>query len=214
MQYKNKCSDIAAFLSEHGIDAAAIHGGLDQRERDQVLLQFANGSCPVLVASDVAARGLDIPALEMVVNHELPRDADTYVHRIGRTGRAGEKGKAFSLVTPADTHRLRVIEDHLETPCICDVLASLDRDPNYALRGDCVTVQLDAGRRQKVRPGDILGALTGDAGLPGDQIGKITILDNNSFVAIQRPSLRQAMNYLTNGKVKGRKIKARRLPFK
>ena len=211
---KKQCSDVANFLCEHDIEAIALHGDLDQRERDQVLLQFANRSCPVLVASDVAARGLDIPSLEMVVNVDLPRDADTYIHRIGRTGRAGEKGKAFSLVTPADTHRLRVIEDHLETPCICDVLASLDRDPNYALRGDCVTVQLDGGRRQKVRPGDILGALTGDAGLPGDQIGKITILDNSSFVAIQRPSLRQAMNYLAAGKVKGRKIKARRLPSK
>ena len=211
---KKQCSDVASFLCEHDIEAIALHGDLDQRERDQVLLQFANGSCPVLVASDVAARGLDIPALEMVVNVDLPRDADTYVHRIGRTGRAGEKGKAFSLVTPADTHRLRVIEDHLETPCICDVLASLDRDPNYELKGDFVTVQLDAGRKQKVRPGDILGALTGDAALPGDQIGKIMILDYSSFVAIQRPALRQAMNYLSDGKVKGRKIRARRLRLK
>ncbi len=211
---KKQCSDVASFLCEHDIEAIALHGDLDQRERDQVLLQFANDSCPVLVASDVAARGLDIPALEMVVNVDLPRDADTYVHRIGRTGRAGEKGKAFSLVTPADTHRLRVIEEHLETPCLCDVLASLDRDPNYELKGNCVTLQLDAGRKQKVRPGDILGALTGDAGLPGDQIGKITILDNSSFVALRRPALRQAMNYLSDGKVKGRKIRARRLRLK
>lgn len=208
---KKQCADVARFLCEHDIEAIALHGDLEQRERDQVLLQFANGSCPVLVASDVAARGLDIPSLEMVVNVDLPRDADTYVHRIGRTGRAGEKGKAFSLVTPADNHRLRMIEEYLEAPCICDVLASLDRDPNYVLKGDCVTVQLDAGRKQKVRPGDILGALTGDAGLPGDQIGKITILENSSFVAVQRPALRQAMNYLSNGKVKGRRIRARRL---
>ena len=211
---KKQCSDVASFLCEHDIEAIALHGDLDQRERDQVLLQFANDSCPVLVASDVAARGLDIPALEMVVNVDLPRDADTYVHRIGRTGRAGEKGKAYSLVTPADTHRLRALEEHLETSCICDVLASLDRDPNYELKGNCVTLQLDAGRKQKVRPGDILGALTGDAGLPGDQIGKITILDNSSFVALRRPALRQAMNYLSDGKVKGRKIRARRLRLK
>ena len=208
---KKQCSDIAAFLSEHDIDAAAIHGDLDQRERDQVLLQFANGSCPVLVASDVAARGLDIPALEMVVNHELPRDADTYVHRIGRTGRAGERGKAFSLVTPAEAPRMRAIEAHLGTSCICDVRASLNRDPNYELRGAMVTVQLDAGRKQKLRAGDILGALTGDAALPGDHIGKITILDNSSYVAVQRTVLRQAMNYLADGKVKGRSIRARRL---
>jgi ATP-independent RNA helicase DbpA len=118
---KKQCAEVAAFLQEHDIEAAAIHGDLDQRDRDQVLLQFTNNSCPVLVASDVAARGLDIPALAMVVNFELPRDGDTYVHRIGRTGRAGETGQAFSLVTPSEAPRLRVIEDHLDINCLCDV---------------------------------------------------------------------------------------------
>lgn len=208
---KKQCAEVARFLSDHDIEAAAIHGDLDQRERDQVLVQFANESCPVLVASDVAARGLDIPALEMVVNVELPRDADTYVHRIGRTGRAGQSGKAFSLVAPSEVGRMRVIEDYLGNSCVCDVLASLDRDPNYELRGPMITVQLDAGRKQKVRPGDILGALTGDAGLSGGQIGKISIMDNWSYVAVHRAALRQAMNFLADGKVKGRAVRARRL---
>ena len=208
---KKQCAEVARFLSDHDIEAAAIHGDLDQRERDQVLVQFANESCPVLVASDVAARGLDIPALEMVVNVELPRDADTYVHRIGRTGRAGQSGKAFSLVAPSEVGRMRVIEDYLGNSCVCDVLASLDRDPNYELRGPMITVQLDAGRKQKVRPGDILGALTGDAGLSGDQIGKLSIMDNWSYVAVHRAALRQAMNFLADGKVKGRAVRARRL---
>jgi ATP-independent RNA helicase DbpA len=208
---KKQCAEVARFLSDHDIEAAAIHGDLDQRERDQVLVQFANESCPVLVASDVAARGLDIPALEMVVNVELPRDADTYVHRIGRTGRAGQSGKAFSLVAPSEVGRMRVIEDYLGNSCVCDVLASLDRDPNYELRGPMITLQLDAGRKQKVRPGDILGALTGDAGLSGDQIGKISIMDNWSYVAVHRAALRQAMNFLADGKVKGRAVRARRL---
>jgi ATP-independent RNA helicase DbpA len=106
---------------------------------------------------------------------------------------------------------MRAIEAHLGTTCICDVRASLNRDPNYELRGAMVTVQLDAGRKQKVRAGDVLGALTGDAALSGDDIGKITILDNSSYVAVQRTVLRQAMNYLANGKVKGRAIRARRL---
>ena len=211
---KKQCAEVARFLCEHDIEAAAIHGDLEQRDRDQVLLQFANNSCPVLVASDVAARGLDIPSLEMVVNFELPRDADTYVHRIGRTGRAGESGLAMSLVTPPESPRMRVIEDYLKSHCVCDVLASLDRDPNYQLQGSMVTLQLDAGRKQKIRPGDILGALTGDAGLSGDAIGKIKILDNGSYVAIERSALQQAMNYLAEGKVKGRSIKARRLKAK
>jgi ATP-independent RNA helicase DbpA len=208
---KKQCAEVAAFLQEHDIEAAAIHGDLDQRDRDQVLLQFTNNTYPVLVASDVAARGLDIPALAMVVNFELPRDGDTYVHRIGRTGRAGETGQAFSLVTPAEAPRLRVIEDHLHINCLCDVLASLNRNPNYQLQGTMATLQFDAGRKQKLRPGDILGALTGDAGLAGEQIGKIKILDNSSYVAIARPALRQAMNYLAQGKIKGRAIRVRRL---
>ena len=208
---KQQCAEVARFLITHDIETAAIHGDLDQRERDQVLLQFANDSCPVLVASDVAARGLDIPLLEMVVNYELPRDADTYVHRIGRTGRAGESGQAFSLVTPPEAPRMRVVEEYLNTNCICDVLSSLDRDPNYQLQGSKVTLQFDAGRKQKIRPGDLLGALTGDAGLSGGQIGNITIAETSSYVAIDRLALRQAMNYLANGKVKGRAIRARRL---
>ncbi len=208
---KQQCAEVARFLRQHDIEAAAIHGDLDQRERDQVLLQFANDSCPVLVASDVAARGLDIPLLAMVVNYELPRDADTYVHRIGRTGRAGESGKAYSLVTPPEAPRMRVIEEYVKTNCICDVLSSLDRDPNYELQGSMVTLQFDAGRKQKIRPGDLLGVLTGDAGLAGGQIGKISISDNSSCVAIERSALRQAMNYLADGKVKGRAVRVRRL---
>ena len=208
---KKQCAEVTDFLNEHDIQAKALHGDMDQRERDQVLLQFANGSCPVLVATDVAARGLDIKSLAMVVNYELPRDPEVYVHRIGRTGRAGETGLAFSLVTESETPRLRQIEQYQDQPCACDVLASLDRDPNYELKGEWVTIQFDAGRKQKMRPGDILGALTGDAGLPGASIGKITIADYSSYVAVSRDVLRQAMNYLSQGKIKGRNVRARRL---
>lgn len=208
---KKQCAEVGDFLNQHDIEAKALHGDLDQRERDQVLLQVANGSCPVLVATDVAARGLDIKSLAMVVNYELPRDPEVYVHRIGRTGRAGETGLAFSLVTESETPRLRQIEQYQDQPCACDVLASLDRDPNYELKGDWVTIQFDAGRKQKMRPGDILGALTGDAGLQGSSIGKITIADYSSYVAVSRSVLRQAMNYLSQGKIKGRNVRARRL---
>ena len=208
---KKQCAEVADFLNEHDIQAKPLHGDMEQRERDQVLLQFANGSCPVLVATDVAARGLDIKSLAMVVNYELPRDPEVYVHRIGRTGRAGATGLAFSLVTEAETPRLRQIEQYQDQPCACDVLASLDRDPNYELKGEWVTIQFDSGRKQKMRPGDILGALTGDAGLAGADIGKITIADYSSYVAVTRTGLRQAMNYLSQGKIKGRSIRARRL---
>jgi ATP-independent RNA helicase DbpA len=206
---KKQCDEVAELLDQHRIQALAIHGDLEQRERDQVLVQFANNSCPVLVATDLAARGLDIKSLQAVINYELPRDPEVYVHRIGRTGRAGEKGRALSIYTEAEQARLNAIEKYLGVPCICDVYESLDRRPGYTLKAPMTTLQIDAGRKQKIRPGDLLGALTGDAGLPAAQIGKIDIFDMCSFVALDRAALRQALNYLASGKVKGRAVRAR-----
>ncbi|MGB5486441.1 MAG: ATP-dependent RNA helicase DbpA [Lysobacterales bacterium] len=208
---KKQCDEVARFLSGHNIEALAIHGDLEQRERDQVLVQFSNYSCSVLVATDVAARGLDIKSLAAVINYELPRDPEIYVHRIGRTGRAGEKGIALSIFTESEQFRVKSIEQYLKKPCICDVYASLDRNPEFSLKSPMVTIQLDAGRKNKMRPGDILGALTGEAGLAGSQIGKIDIFDMSSYVALERSALRQALNYLATGKVKGRNIRARRV---
>jgi ATP-independent RNA helicase DbpA len=208
---KKQCDEVAEILRDNAIDALAIHGDLEQRERDQVMVRFANSSCNVLVATDVAARGLDIKSLQAVINYELPRDPEVYVHRIGRTGRAGEKGLALSIAVEADAPRMTAIERYQKQPCRCDVLASLDRDPRYQLEAEMVTIQIDAGRKNKIRPGDILGALTGDAGLNGSQIGKIDIFDMSSYVAVTREALRQTMNYLSQGKVKGRAVRARRI---
>ena len=208
---KRQCDEVALFLRSRQIEALAIHGDLDQRERDQVLVRFANNSCPVLVATDVAARGLDIKSLQVVINFELPRDPEIYVHRIGRTGRAGEKGLALSIFTESEQYRVSAIEQYQKNPCICDVYASLDRDPDFSMQSPMVTIQLDAGRKNKMRPGDLLGALTGDAGLAGSQIGKIDIFDMSSYVAIERSAVRQALNYLAGGKVKGRNVRARKV---
>ncbi len=206
---KIQCDEVARFLHKHQIEALAIHGDLEQRERDQVLVRFANHSCSVLVATDVAARGLDIKALQAVINFELPRDPEIYIHRIGRTGRAGEKGIALSLFTENEQLRVNAIEAFQNKPCLCDVAESLNRQMDFSLQSPMVTIQLDAGRKNKIRPGDILGALTGDAGLSGSQIGKIDIFDISSYIAIERPALRKALNYLNRGKVKGRSIRAR-----
>jgi ATP-independent RNA helicase DbpA len=208
---KKQCDEVAEFLDASRIQCLAIHGDLEQRERDQVLVQFANNSCPVLVATDVAARGLDIKSLQAVINYELPRDPEIYVHRIGRTGRAGEKGLALSIFTNSEYQRVQAIEAYLGKPCSCDVYASLDRVPGYTLKAPMVTIQIDAGRKQKIRPGDILGAMTGDAGLSASQIGKIAIFDMCSYVAVERAALRQALNYLAAGKVKGRAVRARKI---
>ncbi|MTI64607.1 ATP-dependent RNA helicase DbpA [Methylophaga sp.] len=206
---KKQCDEVASLLRDKQITALAIHGDLEQRQRDQVLVRFANNSCPVLVATDVAARGLDIKSLQMVINYELPRDPEVYVHRIGRTGRAGEKGLAVSMVTPAQTPRINAIENYRQQPCPCDVPSSLKPAKDFSLKAPMVTLQLDAGRKNKLRPGDILGALTGDAGLAGKHIGKIDIFEMSSYVAVEESASRQALHYLTNGKVKGRSIRAR-----
>ncbi|MEE4281560.1 MAG: ATP-dependent RNA helicase DbpA [Pseudomonadales bacterium] len=208
---KRDCDEVAEFLNQHRIAALAIHGDLEQRDRDKVLVQFANHSTSVLVATDVAARGLDIKSLPTVINYELPHDPEIYTHRIGRTGRAGEVGQAFSLFTSAEQVRLNAIEAHRLEPCICDVLESLDRNPDFVLQAPMVTIEINVGRKQKIRPGDILGSLTGDGGLAGAQIGKIDIFDHHCFVAIEASNFRKALGFLSNGKVKGRSVRARRI---
>ena len=147
----------------------------------------------------------------MVVNYELPRDPEIYVHRIGRTGRAGETGLAMSLAVEADAQRMAAIERFLKQPCRCDVPASLERDADYSLQPEWATLQIDAGRKQKMRPGDIRGGLTGEAGLEGKSIGKISIMDMSSYVAIAKPALRQALNYLAQGKIKNRSVRVRKI---
>jgi len=208
---KIQCDEVARFLHQHQIEALAIHGDLEQRERDQVLVRFANHSCSVLVATDVAARGLDIKSLQAVINFELPHDPEIYVHRIGRTGRAGEKGIALSLYTERERLRVKAIEEYQNKPCLSDVSESLNRAPGFTLQSPMVTIQIDAGRKNKLRPGDLLGALTGDAGLKGSQIGKIDIFDIFSYVAVERPALQKVLKYFANGKVKGRNVRARKI---
>ncbi|WP_243430750.1 ATP-dependent RNA helicase DbpA [Pseudomonas sp. 51_B] len=205
---KQQCEDVVAHLTAKGIVAQALHGDLEQRDRDQVLTMFANRSSSVLVATDVAARGLDIDGLDMVINVELARDAEIHVHRVGRTGRAGEKGIAVSLVAPAEGHRAQAIETLQKTPLRWDQLDSL-KNKGEPLLPLMSTLCIGAGRKDKLRPGDILGALTGDAGIPGKQVGKIAIFDFQAYVAVERPLAKQAMQRLNSGKIKGRALKVR-----
>jgi ATP-independent RNA helicase DbpA len=195
-------------LNARKISALALHGDLEQRERDQVLTMFANRSCSVLVATDVAARGLDIAALEAVINVELSRDAQIHIHRIGRSGRAGEKGLALSLVTPAEANRAQAIEDLQGAPLNWERIDFLKAN-DAPLLPPMTTLAIAGGRKDKLRPGDILGALTGDAGLKGAQVGKIAIFDFQAFVAVERDVAKQALKHFNEGKIKGRSFKAR-----
>ena len=208
---KIQCHEVAHFLRDNRIEAVAIHGDLEQKERDEVLVRFSNNSCPVLVATDVAARGLDIKTLKAVINYELPHDPEIYVHRIGRTGRAGESGLALSLYTEAEVGRIIAIEDYQKIESKSESADSLKRIPNFSMQASMTTLQLGSGKKNKLRPGDLLGALTKDAGLAGSQIGKIDIFDLVSYVALERSTVTKALNYLKTGKVKGRTIRAREI---
>ncbi len=208
---RQQCNEVQEELQQRGFEALALHGDLDQKERDQVLVMFSNKSCPILVATDVAARGLDIKDLGAVVNFELPRDPEVYVHRIGRTGRAGKKGIAINLYIASEAYRINALEEYLQTPIKVKRVNNTEIDEPVKLQSPMVTFCIDGGRKDKVRPGDILGALTGDGGIPGDKVGKIDIFDRIAYVAIDRTIRKKAQKQLSEGKIKGRRFKVRRL---
>ena len=208
---KQLVREVCAHLMQNNISVSALHGDLEQRDRDQVLVRFKQQSCRVLVATDVAARGLDIDDLSAVINFELPRDAETYVHRIGRTGRAGKEGLAISLFADSERYKLDMIGDYLQREIAFEALETLPAKDKDIDPPAFITLAIAGGRKDKVRPGDILGALTGDAGIAGKFVGKIDVLDYAAFVAIERDVANQALKQLTNGKIKGRKFKVRKL---
>jgi ATP-independent RNA helicase DbpA len=208
---KRECQEIAVALEHHGFHVLALHGDLDQRERDETLLRFANKSESVLVATDVAARGLDIEALDAVINYHIARDPEIHVHRIGRTGRAGSKGVACSLFAAKEHHKLSILEKFMESTIHADALPTIDLYNERPIAPSMVTVQVNGGKKHKIRPGDILGALTGEHGIAGDQVGKINIFYGASFVAIRRESVDIALQKLGEGQIKGRSFRARRI---
>jgi ATP-independent RNA helicase DbpA len=208
---KQQCRDLLDVLVAQGFNALALHGELEQRERDQVLVQFANRSCSVLVATDVAARGLDIAQLEAVINVDVTQDPEIHVHRIGRTGRADQDGWALSLASMNEMARVSSIEQAQKKEVEWHKLSELTPATPGHLQPPMATLQILGGRKEKIRPGDVLGALTGDAGFEGSQIGKINVTDMVTYVAVARDIADQAVKKLSAGKVKGKKVKVRRI---
>ncbi|AWB68250.1 ATP-dependent RNA helicase DbpA [Saccharobesus litoralis] len=198
-------------LNRYGFHALALNGDLEQRERDQTLVQFANKSASILVATDVAARGLDVENLDAVFNYDFAHDTDTHTHRVGRTGRAGNKGLACTFFTEKDAYKIEMLAELLQRDINAEALpreSVLDNRPNPA---PMVTLQIDSGKKQKIRKGDILGALTGENGIEGKQVGKIQVNDTWSFVAVERAVAKRAINKLSQGKMKGRNRRVRQL---
>ena len=208
---KQQCRDLVAVLQAQGFSALALFGELEQRERDQVLVQFANRSCSVLVATDVAARGLDIAQLEAVVNVDVTPDAEVHIHRIGRTGRAGAEGLALNLASMDEMGSVGKIEQLQGRESTWRPLSELTPGSGEPLRPPMSTLQIVGGRKEKIRAGDVLGALTGEAGFTREQVGKINVNEFSTYVAVDRRIAREAAHRLSTGRVKGKSVKVRLL---
>lgn len=204
---KREVQEVAEELANRGYSAIALHGDLEQKDRDQALIRFSNKSARILVATDVAARGLDIDNLSAVFNFHVAHDQEVHVHRIGRTGRAGSKGLAFTFYSNKDDYRIKLLEDILSrniSPSALPDVSLLDTTPPQS---EMITIRIEGGKKQKIRPGDIVGALTGQDGITGQQVGKISVSEYWSYVAVQRELLKIAFKKLSEGKLKGRKFR-------
>ncbi len=208
---KQQCRDLVAVLQAQGFSAMALFGELEQRERDQVLVQFANRSCSVLVATDVAARGLDIAQLEAVINVDVTPDSEIHIHRIGRTGRADAEGLVLNLASMDEMGSVGKIEQLQGRESDWRPLAELVPGSGGPLRAPMATLQIVGGRKEKIRAGDVLGALTGDAGFAKEQVGKINVNEFSTYVAVDRRIAREAAHKLSTGRVKGKSVKVRLL---
>jgi len=208
---KAECQAVCDELQQFGFDSAALHGDLEQKDRDRTLVRFANKSLTILVATDVAARGIDVDHVEMVINYHIAHDPEVHVHRVGRTGRAGNTGTACSLMSYKESHKVNALEDYLDITIEPSDLPSDAVFNNPITRAPMVTLQIDGGKKAKLRPGDILGALTANNALKGSQIGKIKVTAMASFVAVERKVAVKALSVIGEGKMKGRNFRVRKI---
>jgi ATP-independent RNA helicase DbpA len=206
---KAQCRDLVDVLRAEGHSALALFGELEQRERDQVLVRFANKSCSVLVATDVAARGLDIASLACVINVDVTPDSEVHIHRIGRTGRAGETGLALNLVSMNEMGNVGKIEVLQKKETVWSPLTELTPTGKGPLIPPMVTLHIQGGRKEKIRPGDVLGALTADLGYTREQVGKINVNEWSTYVAVDRSIAEQVASRLNAGRIKGKSVKVR-----
>lgn len=204
--HRETCDEVAGALARSGFAAVALHGGMEQHDRNTVLLLLRNGSLRVVVATDVAARGLDIDDLGAIINYDLPREPDVFVHRMGRTARAGRSGLAISLAHASDG---RVLDDLRLGPLAGVAMspippAEAQLPPPPAM----VTIAIQGGRHDRLRPGDLVGALTTGVGIAATDIGQISVNDRISFVAVVAAVGSRALDGLEAGRIKNKRFRA------
>ncbi len=191
-------------LAGRGHSTIDIHGDLDQRDRNESVIAFSNGSKRILVATDVASRGLDIKNIELVINYDLPFDAEVYTHRIGRTGRADATGMAISLFTQKDREKCTYVLDKAKKAQVKD----LRIDAKFKMQSSYDTLCLHGGKKTKLRAGDILGTLCKEIGIDNKLIGKINITDTKSYVALHHTVIDKVVTALKRVKIKKKKYMA------
>lgn len=191
-------------LHKSGHSAIDIHGDLDQRERNESVIAFSNGSKRIMVATDVASRGLDIKDIELVINYDLPFDQEVYTHRIGRTGRADATGTAISLYSPQESEKCAYITSQARTAQMKDLRV----DPTFKMASVYDTLCLNGGKKTKLRAGDILGTLCKEIGIDPAMIGKIHITDTKSYVALHHTVTDRVFKALKKTPIKKKKYVA------
>jgi len=204
---KIACDNLADDLEDKELQPLVLHSDLDQRDRNETLIMFANKSYPILIATDVASRGLDIDDIDLVINYDLPHSSEIYTHRIGRTARAGNKGLAISLVNQLDLEIFDDIQEDTQINFPLEILDYNSKIDSYNFKSQWTTLFINGGKKQKLRAGDILGALTAGLSFHKEDIGKINILDFCSFVALKSNFAKKAQDGLTNSRIKGKYFK-------
>jgi len=223
---KVRCEQLFRLLRDRGLNVRALHGDMSQGSRDGVMLAFKAGQVPVLIATDVAARGLDISTVTHVINYDVPTSPDTYVHRIGRTGRVGRWGRAITFVERRQQRELKAIERHIGTaisrwePGAEAVPTPVRERPRrhskpHVSRRDAeeryVKLVLAGGRSSGLRVADIVGAVTSSAGLDGEAVRDVLVLDRFSFLSVPADEAGRVIEALDGRRLRGRALSLRRV---
>jgi ATP-dependent RNA helicase DeaD len=218
---KIRCDQLFRTLRDRGMNVRALHGDMSQGSRAGVMLAFKGGRVPILVATDVAARGLDITTVTHVINYDVPTSPDTYVHRIGRTGRVGRSGRAITFVEARQKRELEAIERHIGTsiepwqrgvvgaPTPVRERPRRHSKPRISRNGEepYVKLMVGGGRAAGIRVADIVGALTSAAGLDGEAVRDVLVLDRFSFVSVPTSEVDRVIAALDGHSVRGRSLK-------